>query len=252
MTAVDYEKLAPFYDRLVADDHDVAFFVTLSRQAPGKVIELMAGTGRVSVPVAAAGVTLTCVDSSPAMLSELRQKLLMLGLSAEVVQQDVTHLDLESRYALAFLAFNSFEELTADLDRDNLLRSVLTHLVPGGRFICTMHDPEVRLRDVGPGRERQWRFEAHNGHQVILRLSTVFDKARSLVRGRQELHDLTNGEVIADLPLCFRLTSYEEFRSLAVQVGFNVEAVYGGFNCDRYTAGQSSSMVWVLGRPGAV
>ena len=252
MTAVDYEKLAPFYDRLVADDDDVEFFVNLSRQAPGRVIELMAGSGRVSIPVASEDVPLTCVDSSPAMLAELRRKLLMQGLSAEVVQQDVTRLNLDSRFALAFLAFNSFEELTEDADRDSLLRSVFTHLLPKGRFVCTLHDPEVRLRDVESGREREWRFEDHDGRQILLRLCTTFDKERSLVRGRESLQDLTSGEVIADLPLCFRLTSAEEFRSLALGVGFTVETVYGGYNYHRYAAGQSSRMVWVLGRPEAV
>jgi SAM-dependent methyltransferase len=252
MAAVDYETLARFYDGLVANDDDVAFFVNLSKRAPGRVIELMAGTGRVSIPVASEGVQLTCVDNSPAMLDELRRKLSIQDLSVEVVEQDATRLDLESRFALAFITFHSFEELTEDADRDNLLRRVFTHLLPGGRFVCTLHDPEVRLRDVGPSREKQWRFEDPNdGREVLLRLRTTFEKGRSLVRGRERLEDLTSGEVIADLPLCFRLTSCEEFRSLAQRAGFSVETVYGDYNYGQYTAGQSTSMVWVLARPEA-
>lgn len=252
MAAVDYERLARFYDGLVTNDDDVAFFVNLSKQASGRVIELMAGTGRVSIPVASQGVQLTCVDNSPAMLDELRRKLSLQDLSAEVVQQDVTRLELESRFALAYIAFHSFEELTEDVDRDNLFRRVLTHLQPGGRFVCTLHDPERRLRDVGPNREQQWRFEDPNDGRVIqLRLRTTFDKARSLVRGRERLEDLSSGQLIADLPLCFRLTSCEEFRPLAQRAGFRVEALYGDYDHSRYTAGQSTSMVWVLARPEA-
>jgi SAM-dependent methyltransferase len=249
MAAVDYEKLARFYDVLVTDDDDVAFFVELSKQAPGRVIELMAGTGRVSIPVARAGAALTCVDNSPAMLAELRRKLSMHDAAAEVVEQDVTRLDLEARFALAFIAFNSFEEITEDADRTRLLQRVFEHLLPGGRFVCTLHDPEVRLRDVGPGREKQWRFKDPDaGHEFELRLQTTLDERSSLVRGRQTLEDVTRGEVIADLPLSFRLTSFEAFHPLIRRAGFRVEAVYGDYHHGPYTAAQSASMVWVLAR----
>jgi SAM-dependent methyltransferase len=248
MAAVDYEQLAAFYDRLVTYDDDVAFFVDLSRRAPGKVLELMAGTGRLSVPIASDGVSLTCVDRSPAMLRELRRKLRNEELSSEVVEQDVTRLNLDERFALAFLAFNSFEELTEDADRDRLLKGVFAHLVDNGRFVCTLHDPEVHLREVGPGHDRQWRFEDDDGRRLLLSLRTTFSEERRVVQGRQVLRDLAGGEPVADLPLRYRLTSEEEFRSLALQAGFTVETVYGGFDREPYAAGQSSNMVWVLGR----
>jgi SAM-dependent methyltransferase len=252
MPAVDYEKLARFYDRLVVSDDDVGFFVDVSRQAAGPVIELMAGTGRVSIPVAAAGVPLTCVDSSPAMLSALREKLRRHGLSAEVVEQDVTLLDLDMRFALAFLAFHSFEELTEDDDRIRLLRHVYSHLLPGGTFICTLHDPDVRLRDVGPGRDREWAFEGDDGREVRLRLTSHAESDGSIVRGHETLEDVASGIVLADLPLCFRLTSHDEFRSLVRRTNFAVKGVYGSYRQERYTAGQSASMIWVLARPAAL
>ena len=67
--AVDYERLAPFYDALLTTLDDVGFFRDECLRAGGKAVELMAGTGRVSVPLLEAGVDLVCVDSSPAMLS---------------------------------------------------------------------------------------------------------------------------------------------------------------------------------------
>lgn len=39
----------------------------------------MYGTGRISIPVLEAGVNLTCMDASPAMLGILRQKLAAKG-----------------------------------------------------------------------------------------------------------------------------------------------------------------------------
>ena len=231
-------------------DEDIPFFLSWSLRASGKVVELMAGTGRVSVPVAAAGVDLTSVDSSPAMLEVLRRKLAREHASARVVQQDVTALDLESRFSLAFIAFNSFEELTADPTREEALRGVFSHLVPGGTFICTLHDPRVRRRRVGPGHEIRHRFRAPaTGRQIELSLSTTLEEARALVRGLEVLEDVETGRVILELPICFRLSDEEEFRMLAERSGFHVEALYGDYQGSPYVAGSSSSMVWVLRRP---
>lgn len=156
---MNYEGWARLYDALVRRSDDVGFFVDLSVRATGKVVELMAGTGRVSLPVAAAGVDLTCVDSSPAMLGVLRDKLEERDLEAAVVEQSITCLDLADEYALAFIAFNSFEELVADSDRTSALHAIREHLAPGGTAVITLHDPETLLRDTGPTRTFRHLFE---------------------------------------------------------------------------------------------
>jgi SAM-dependent methyltransferase len=196
--------------------------------------------------VASARVELTCVDSSTAMLDVLRRKLESRNLSAEVVVQDVTRLDLPSRFALAFIAFHSFEEIIEDADRHRLLGRVLAHLLPGGRFVCTLHDPWTRLRDVGPGRDRQWRFE---DPELRLSLSTTVEEGTFLIRGRERIEDVETGEILMDLALCFRLTSREEFQDLVEHAGFSVEALYGDYDGGPYRPGRSTGTVWVLARP---
>jgi hypothetical protein len=59
MPAVDYSRLAALYDALVTDASDVEFFVRAAREARGPILELMAGTGRVTMPLARAGLELT-------------------------------------------------------------------------------------------------------------------------------------------------------------------------------------------------
>ena len=52
-------------------DADIPFFREMCADATGDVLELMSGTGRVSLPLLRAGVTLTCVDYSAEMLRVL-------------------------------------------------------------------------------------------------------------------------------------------------------------------------------------
>jgi len=249
MSAVDYEQLAPFYDGLARSRDDVAFFARLARAAGGPVVELMAGTGRVSVLLAEQGVELTCVDASPAMLARLRAKLRERGLAATVVRQDVTRLDLPTRFALAFVAFHSFEELTGDADRARLMDAVHAHLTPGGRFACTLHDPELRRCDVGA--PRRWRFpDPRTARTLQLVLSTTWDEERRVVHGREVVEDAETGAVLANLELRFRLSTADEFRDLARRRGFTVESLHGDDRGGEYRAGESPTMFWVLARDG--
>jgi predicted RNA methylase len=71
---MDYARLADFYDTFVRSAFDIAFFIKEAKGVSGEVLELMAGTGRVSVPLVESGVRLTCVDNSPEMLAKLRAK----------------------------------------------------------------------------------------------------------------------------------------------------------------------------------
>src|SRR5262245_16625869 len=102
MPAVDYGRLAPLYDALVTDTSDLRIFREAARRVGGPVVELMAGTGRLSVPLAEDGVHLTCVDSSPAMLAVLEAKLAARGARARIIRCDVRNLSLPECFELMF------------------------------------------------------------------------------------------------------------------------------------------------------
>src|SRR5919202_3783997 len=75
MSRSPYDAIARLYDpwsRSVTED--VPFYVEEARRAaPGPVVELGVGTGRIAVPVAAAGVRVIGVDSSAGMLEVCRE-----------------------------------------------------------------------------------------------------------------------------------------------------------------------------------
>jgi ubiquinone/menaquinone biosynthesis C-methylase UbiE len=91
-TTDDHAAQAEIYDLFVRTTHDVPFLLAECRRAEGQVLELMAGTGRVAVPLLEQGVRLSCLDRSPAMLAVLRQKLQHKGLSAPIYEMDVCQL----------------------------------------------------------------------------------------------------------------------------------------------------------------
>ncbi len=109
---IDYDRVADVYDLYVTSDLDVGFYVEEATKALGKVLELMCGTGRVSVPLLEARVDLTCVDVSAGMLARLQERLRERKLEARVVRADIRHLDLgKEEFELALIPFHSFCEL---------------------------------------------------------------------------------------------------------------------------------------------
>ena len=70
---IQFDEVADLYDAYVNVDLDIRFFIQEARRVGGKTLELMCGTGRVSIPLLQAGVDLTCVDCSKHMLARLHE-----------------------------------------------------------------------------------------------------------------------------------------------------------------------------------
>jgi SAM-dependent methyltransferase len=132
---------------------DVAFYERVAREfggeAGGPVLELACGTGRITLPLAKAGLHVTGVDRSEAMLTIARRKLAALPASVQerlnFVNQDMSALDLGGRFGFVFVPFRSFQALlTIDLQRKSL-EAIRRHLEPTGRLALHLFDPRLDL-----------------------------------------------------------------------------------------------------------
>ncbi len=247
----DYGIVADLYDIYVPVTDDIAFFVNEAKKCSGKVLELMAGTGRVSLPLVEAGVKLTCVDISAELLAILRDKLAQRGLAASVYQSDVCELDLGKQFDLVIIPFNSFAHLVSVQDQRSALEHIRRHVTPNGRFILTLGNPakrrasvdgKLRLfrkypRGAGQGTLLLWlleNFSPTDDH--IVEMSEFFEEydARGVLQSKR----LTE--------LRFRLTTKEEFEQAAKAVGFAVTALYGDYAYSKFYEDSSAMMIWTL------
>jgi SAM-dependent methyltransferase len=73
----DFPFVQYVYDHLPAAKHrrDVDFHVEIAKQIGGEVLELAAGSGRIAIPTARAGVPITALDLSTYMLAALQESL---------------------------------------------------------------------------------------------------------------------------------------------------------------------------------
>ena len=114
---------------------DVAFYVSLARDADGPLVELAVGNGRVAVPVAqATGRSVIGVDFSPAMLAQARARASAAGALLDLRLGDMRDLALEEAAGLIYCPFRALLHLPTWQDRRRTFERVAASLRPSGRF----------------------------------------------------------------------------------------------------------------------
>src|SRR5262245_46954314 len=130
------EAFADYYDDWSAHmAADVAFYVSLARQADGPLVELAIGNGRVAIPVAqATGQRVIGIDSSPAMLALARSGAAAAGVELDLREGDIRDLALDESAALIYCPFRALLHLPTWADRRRTFERVAAALRPDGRF----------------------------------------------------------------------------------------------------------------------
>ena len=111
------------------------------------MLELGAGTGRVTLAIAEAGIPIHALDSSHLMLRELEAKLATRSEEVRrrvtLVTADMRAFDMPERFALVIAPFRVFLHNLTDADRLACLSRVRHHLRPGGRLAFNVFHPSL-------------------------------------------------------------------------------------------------------------
>ncbi len=248
--SIEWSRVADLYDNYVQSSLDIPLFLDQARKTSSDVLELMSGTGRVSLPLVEAGVRLTCMDASPEMLAILREKLAKRKLTAPVYQMDVREMNLGKQFDLIFIPFHSIAELLTLSDQCKTLACIREHLANDGRFICTLHNPHVRLKHVD-GQLRLWgKYPLQKRPGMLLFWGVEsYDSETHVVNGLEFFEEYDANDVMQlkrAVELHFRIVEKCEFEALTASMGFKVTSLYGDYAYSEFRDDSSPFMIWVL------
>jgi len=231
-----YDAIAELYDPWSASVvEDVGFYLEEARRSGGPVLELGVGTGRIAVPIAADGIRVIGVDSSRAMLDVCARRAALAGVEVDLRVGDLREPPVRERVPLVICPFRSLLHMQTDEDRRRVLASARELLLPEGRFVFDVFAPGAD--DVAQTHDR-W-LEREPG---IFELALWDESERTLtltVRG-------ANGQTTMTLAWL----SPDEWRSLLLESGFEVEACYGWFDRTPLTGGDDT--IWIARRTAGV
>ena len=232
-----YDAIAELYDpwsRSVVED--VGFYVDEARRVRPPIVELGVGTGRVAIPIAAEGIEVIGIDSSPGMLAVCRQHAELAGVAdkLELRLGDLRRPPVEEPVELAICPFRSFLHLETAEERRTALAAAFALLRPGGRLVFDVFAPGQDDIEQTHGR---WLEREPGIHEHAL---WDAERRRLVLSVRGEDSETT---------MSLAWVSPEEWRTLLLETGFEVEAHYGWFDRSRHRGGEDS--IWVARRPGA-
>jgi len=163
-----YDQVVPYRDR-----PDVKLFVDAALESRGPVLEVGCGTGRVLLPTARAGISITGLDLSEYMLDVLRDNLKKepadVRERVELVQGDMRDFDLGKKFALVTTPFRPFQHLITTEDQIMCLENIHSHLEPDGVFILDIFNPSLNsltADNLGQERDIESKFTTPEGIDV--------------------------------------------------------------------------------------
>ncbi len=251
-----FDAFARFYDEdYRAYDEDVEAIVHLAGEMDGRVLELGCGTGRLLLPLAEAGHTVTGVDVAPLLLAQARTKLAAVSHPGEVtlIQADMRELALPQRdYAFAFCTSNTLMHLSTSEDQLAALTAAALHLRPGGLLLIDLFHPDIaRLMEVHGVQELadRWTRGWHACDQWSVRTLDLAEQVQDTLFIYEEI--APDGALRRTLcPFVLRYLWRSEAELMLRLAGLQVEAVWGDFEGTPYDS-QSEHLILLATKPAA-
>lgn len=242
-----YEGVGEFYD-LFADNSDLPFYIEYAQKIGSPILDVAAGTGRVTFALAQKGHEVVALEQSPSMLSVAKSRLQTspqeVASRITLVEGYMTEFSLNRKFNLIIIPTSFVHALTTE-EQLSTLQSVHDHLRDDGFFIldlfpggmqyehATFEDTPVHLED---GRIVSRRGEIHS------------DLSKKLMRmDLQYIVRNSDGKLIDKIKVVSgaALILNHEADLLIQTAGFKIEEELGDFEGNSYTP-ESGRRIFVL------
>jgi len=198
------------------------------RARGGPVLELGIGTGRIALPLSQRGIRVHGIDLSADMVAQLRAK--PGGEGIEVTIGDFATTSVGGIFSLAYLVFNTINNLTTQDAQVECFRNVARHLEVGGCFVIEVGVPSLRRLPYG---ERFRAFEVTESYLGV----DEFDVATQRLVSH---HFLGKAGTFEKRSIPFRYVWPSELDLMAQLAGFELESRDADWRGTPFTAASPS------------
>jgi SAM-dependent methyltransferase len=215
------------YDALLPVRAHLPYYVELSRQTSGDVLELACGTGQLTVPVASAGLPIVGIDKSAPMLNAAKKRAAAAKVSVEYLLGDMRNFHLGRQFGLIFIARNSLLHLHSTEDILAAFAMVRRHLAPEGIFAFDIFNPSVRIL-ASPASQRfsVFQVETESFGTLSVEGTNDYDSATQVNHGHWYVSAQGKQDVWS-LPLALRSIFPQELPLLLAAGGFHLKSRAG-------------------------
>ena len=220
---------------------DVGYYTDLLADVSGRILEPATGTGRILIPLLAAGYEVEGLDSSPEMLASCRQHCRDRGLDPVLREADMTIFVQLAAYEAVIIPAGSIALLDGRKATLQALACFRDSLVPGGRLFVDVPVPRPAAEDEAM---RYWRRGSHLW--TLQTMHIEYDPVANQTTRFLRYDKWQDGTLRMTELQTFRLQhwSSQEFEDLLAEAGFTGTLVTADYQ-DSCTAGPAST-VWTF------
>src|SRR5262245_17500150 len=233
-----------FYDYVTPKSFhgDAEWYRRKAVESGGPVLELGAGTGRITIPIAEDGLSIYALDSDDGMRRVLQHKVARLPEDVQIrivlVGGDMRSFRLNQKFGLVIAPFRAFLHNLTTEDQKACLQSVYQHLRPGGRFAFNVFHPSLQYMSNHAGAlAGVWRldgeFKLEDGSRLIRSEAGYYDTVRQRVHSLHRYEQFgADGDLkrtfLHRLELAYLYSA--DIRRLLEESGFGKIETSGGFD----------------------
>lgn len=242
-----WDAYAPFYDwenARTLGRRDVPFWTRLAQRAGGRVLELGCGTGRITRPLAEAGVDIVGVDRSAEMLARVTKRPAPRSRRRRlpVVRSDIRALAFaRGSFAMVLAPYGILQSLTRPRDLAATLASVARVLEPGGTFGIDL------VPDVPNWKEyrNQVQLTGRDGASHLTLVESVRQDRRLRLTTFEQCYVERRGTRATEhrFELTFRTLTVPQMTRQLERAGFVITSVLGDYQGRPW---DSRADVWIL------
>ena len=200
---------------------DLPTWRSLATRTGGPVLDVGAGTGRVTLDLAARGMEVVALDVAGPLLAALECR--AGRLPVETLLADAREFRVERRFALIVLPMQTLQLFGGPAGRARFLRTALTHLEPGGLLAAAMADAMDCFDEehvMPPPPDAREILGARYSSQL---LTVVDDRDRAAIHRRREIVGRDDRRETEDVVVLLDRVSPDDVAAEAQRIGFIVE-----------------------------
>ena len=215
---------ANIYDGLNTFLSDLQFYKKwLPKNKEAEILELCCGTGRLTIPIAKDGYSICGVDYTPSMLEQAKMKAIEAELVIDFIEADIRMLDLQEKFDLIFIPFNSIHHLYRNEDCFN----------PNIQYIVESEKVQAVIAE----------YTTDDGRDVLIKQTMRYESTTQI--NRIEWHYFINGEFHSIQNLDMRMFFPQELDSYLERAGFDIIHKFGSFEEEAFND-NSEKQIYVL------
>ncbi|MGY5853461.1 MAG: class I SAM-dependent methyltransferase [Candidatus Thorarchaeota archaeon] len=231
-----YEGIGEFYD-LFASNDDIPFYIELAKQQGSPILDIAAGSCRVSIELAREGFEVWALEKSPSMLSAAKKKLQEapseISQRVTLVEGDMSDFSLDEKFPLVIIPASFGHALTTE-EQLSTLRCIKDHIQDDGLFVLDLYTNILHLDKTGfkdaPANLPDGRIVTRSGKitvdmtEQLMRIDLTYHVTH--IDGNEETIQVSSGAAVI---------GNKEADHLLRLTGLQVEKEFGGYDRSRYT-----------------